>query len=214
VTTALARRTCGNDAIRLVRDAYLGRTLREADYWPLDESLARRIALAYEAMPVTPASDRDLQEAHRAYSALVGEVDRQFEATLESDFVVRFTDDDPYPNSTAMMADLKENRRLLVYRTSPDHRHPFLTAEQNDRLRAVHDFYGHGAEGFQFGPRGEDNAWREHARIFSAAAIPALASETRGQNSWVNVFPGHELLPVRERPYATQKFGLLPEWGW
>ena len=37
----------------------------------------------------------------------------------------------------------------------------------NDLFRAVHDALGHGKEGFQFGPRGELNAYLAHSRMFS-----------------------------------------------
>jgi len=41
-----------------------------------------------------------------------------------------------------------------------------------------------------------------------------MTTETRGQNSWVNFMPGHEKMSARERPFADQKFGLLPEWAY
>lgn len=59
----------------------------------------------------------------------------------------------------------------------------------NDLFRAVHDIFGHGAEGFQFGERGEDNAFRSHFVMFSPLAQQAMGTETRGQNSWVNFGP-------------------------
>ena len=59
----------------------------------------------------------------------------------------------------------------------------------NDLFRGVHDILGHGAEGFQFGPRGEENAYRSHAVMFSPLARQAMATETRAQNSWVNYGP-------------------------
>lgn len=59
----------------------------------------------------------------------------------------------------------------------------------NDLFRGVHDILGHGAEGFQFGPQGEENAYRSHAVMFSPLARQAMATETRTQNSWVNFGP-------------------------
>ena len=59
----------------------------------------------------------------------------------------------------------------------------------NDLFRGVHDILGHGAEGFQFGPQGEENAYRSHAVMFSPIARQAMATETRTQNSWVNFGP-------------------------
>src|SRR6185436_7623316 len=62
-------------------------------------------------------------------------------------------------------------------------------APVNDIFRAVHDFFGHAKEGYQFGPRGEYNAWREHSGMYSEEAQGALAAETLAQNAWVNFGP-------------------------
>jgi hypothetical protein len=76
--------------------------------------------------------------------------------------------------------------------------HPLLV---NDVFRIVHDFYGHTQHGFQFGPVGEYNAYREHAQMYSDAALPALAAETLAQNAWVNFGPHNpQSLPPSERP--------------
>src|SRR5581483_7315622 len=88
----------------------------------------------------------------------------------------------------------------------------------NDIFRAVHDLVGHAATGFQFGPVGEENAFRFHATVHGAAALPALAAETRLQNCWVNfaadLHDAHSRLirrgkpryfPLSARPYAAQK---------
>jgi hypothetical protein len=94
----------------------------------------------------------------------------------------------------------------------------------NCLLRAVHDVFGHAAHNFQFGPRGEENAYHLHCQMFHPESIPALTSETRGQNCWVNFGPhlrnakgeipmkGEEgyIMPC-DRPFAPQKAGLLPE---
>ena len=95
----------------------------------------------------------------------------------------------------------------------------------NDLFRAVHDIFGHAKEGHQFGPRGEENAWRQHVRMFTAEARPAMTSETRGQNSWVNYgphlrredgslpLPGDEdFVHPADRPYADQKIIAFPSW--
>jgi hypothetical protein len=93
----------------------------------------------------------------------------------------------------------------------------------NDMFRAVHDYFGHAKEGYEFGPRGEYNAYLAHSKMFSKTAIPALTAETMGQNSWVNF--GKHLrdekgnIPKKgeagyksptERPYAAQKATALP----
>ncbi len=94
----------------------------------------------------------------------------------------------------------------------------------NDVFRGVHDFFGHTERGNSFGLIGEENAWDVHARMFTPVARRAMTSETRGQNSWVNSGKhmrnadgsikkkGDEgYLNAKERPFASQKIGLLPE---
>lgn len=95
----------------------------------------------------------------------------------------------------------------------------------NDLFRAVHDVFGHAKEGHQFGPRGEENAWRQHVRMFTPAARRAMTSETRGQNSWVNYGPhlrrpdgslpspgDDDFIHPADRPYADQKIVAFPSW--
>jgi len=99
--------------------------------------------------------------------------------------------------------------------------HPLAQIDQatgltmNDKLRAVHDLFGHDEGGFQFGPRGEENAWLKHSRMFPPEAIPALTTETKGQNSWVNfgkhVREAEGKIAPADRPFAEQKAGLLPK---
>ena len=98
------------------------------------------------------------------------------------------------------------------------------TLLNNDVFRFVHDFFGHTERGNGFGIIGEENAWDVHARMYSNVARRAMTTETRGQNSWVNSGPqmrnangdiikrGEEgFLPAKDRAYAPQKMGLLPE---
>lgn len=88
----------------------------------------------------------------------------------------------------------------------------------NDVFRFVHDFFGHTERGNSFGPIGEENAWDVHARIYTPLARRAMTTETRGQNSWVN-FGAHlrdengniKNILLKDRPFADQKLGLLPE---
>jgi len=94
----------------------------------------------------------------------------------------------------------------------------------NDVFRGVHDFFGHSERGNSFGAKGEENAWDVHSRMYGDKARRAMTTETRGQNSWVN-FGGQMRNPdgsvmkkgdegfmsAKERPFAPQKTGLLPE---
>lgn len=94
----------------------------------------------------------------------------------------------------------------------------------NDLFRFVHDFFGHTERGNGFGAIGEENAWDVHSRMYSPKARRAMTTETRGQNSWVNFGPQMRnkdgkiikkgepgYLSARERQFAPQKMGLLPE---
>ena len=148
---------------------------------------------------------------------------------------------EPYESSRAMRWDVLANRHLYVLRT--DHafgthpREPGLNWMQmptdlvmpggrllvNDLFRAVHDLFAHAFPGTTFGPNGEERAWFVHSRMCTALARPALTSETRGQNCWVNFGPhmrrsdgSHRQegepgwLAQAERPFAAQKNALLP----
>jgi hypothetical protein len=97
----------------------------------------------------------------------------------------------------------------------------------NDVFRFVHDVFGHGERGNSFGAKGEENAWDVHSRMYSPIARKAMTTETRGQNSWVN-FGKHMRNPdgsikkkgdegymdPKQRPYADQKIGLLPDFAY
>jgi hypothetical protein len=51
--------------------------------------------------------------------------------------------------------------------------------------------------------------------MYSPEALPAVTSETRGQNSWVNYGPfgetNRKASPL-ETIYADQKTGIMPNW--
>lgn len=173
----------------------------------IDEQAAARMAGVYESLPANDPAARE------AYGALTREVDQQFKAIQDAGYTIEFTPNDPYAGenpSAAMMEDLRKNRRLKIFATPENDFHPYLTPEQNNKFRAVHDFLAHAGGGNQFGPLGEENAYRIHAQTLSPQARRALATETRGQNSWVNFGPNRDL-PAAQRPFATQKAALWPE---
>jgi hypothetical protein len=212
-----ARRPMGNDEVRRVSEQY-NRTIglgpgKIGSYQPVSKAIGQAIAKEYDALPTSAKPGTpEFNKARQSYNALKMEVEQQYQSMLKSGLKVEVVDQEPYASSADMMKDLRENWRLKVLMTGENQAHPFLDAETNNKLRAVHDFFGHAKEGYEFGPRGEDNAWRAHASMFSNDAIPALTTETRGQNSWVNFTEGHADLPAGKRPFAEQKFGLLPEW--
>jgi hypothetical protein len=168
----------------------------------VDPEKAAHMAQVYAGLPAHQP------EAKAAYDALNSEVANQYQSIIDNGHTIHFTDSDPYKTSKEMIADVRDNRNLNVFRTQGDV-HPFMTPEQNDKFRAVHDWLAHAGEGHSFGPKGEENAYRVHSSTLSPLAQRALATETRGQNSWVNYGPNAHL-PASERPFAQQKAALWP----
>ena len=219
-----------------------------------DVERAKRIAAAYEAMEDSPNDP----EVRRAYEAMAKETIEQYQDFLDAGYVVEINNEEPYANSEEMIEDLRNNKRIRIFSTeagfgdtpiTPKQRaeNPLLATTEftdvngqpmlvNDLFRAVHDFFGHAELGNSFGPKGEENAWNVHARMYSPLARRAMTTETRGQNSYVN-FSGvneevelirQEAVKLREQgkvdeaaalvnqiydeaKFAEQKIGLLPE---
>jgi DNA-binding XRE family transcriptional regulator len=220
----------------------------------LDKDRAKRISDEFDAMKHSPNDP----EVAKAYKALSEETIAQYEAFLDAGYVVEINNDEPYTNSQEMIDDLRKNKSIKIFSTESGFGDTPITEKQrkenpllaktkfkdvngqpmlvNDLFRAVHDFYGHAELGNSFGPKGEENAWNVHARMFSPIARRAMTTETRGQNSYVN-FSGinKEADKLREKArklreegkfdealeitgqiyqltsFADQKVGLLPE---
>jgi hypothetical protein len=148
-------------------------------------SQGKRIANEYEAAPsFDPA-------AALHYKAMAEETQKQF------DFLTRpkqrgglgvdvsVTQNDPYKRARDMMADASAGK-FQVLSTKTTGGHPYFSDDQNDMFRAVHDYFGHAATGRGFDPHGEEAAFRSHVTMFTPRARPAMATETRGQNSAIN----------------------------
>ena len=95
------------------------------EYWEMirpDERFAQFCADAHEHARHTPLEFRTLE----SYRTLIAEIGEQFELFLESGytFLIWRRDGQPYRNSQAMGADVRNKHRLFVYPTtgmSPDH---------------------------------------------------------------------------------------------
>ena len=208
-------------------------------YVSVGEDMAKSIGDYYQQSAHIP-NDPKVQAS---YKALRQETIDQFNYLREQG--VRFTpwtqEGQPYANSEEMLADVHQNQHLYFFPTASGfgegeqaQDHPMLAdtgIEEgghkyllNDMFRAVHDYFGHALYGNQFGPRGEEHAWRAHRKMYSDEAAPAMSYETRGQNSWVNYGPhmrrqdgslyqkgDPEYQDVLTRPYAEQKANLLPD---
>lgn len=198
-------------------------------YLPVDEARAKRIADFYHSAKHAPADPR----VRRSYDAMGEETLRQYQWAKEQggvEFEPWEDEGQPYANSQDMRDDARGGH--LYYYTGGDHPGDSLPhrpsrvqgRSHNDLFRAVHDLYGHALHGNQFGPRGEEHAWRTHSKMYSPEAKPAMSAETRGQNSWVNYGPhmrrpdgsvprqeDSDWVPHPQRRFAEQKSVLLPD---
>lgn len=208
---------------------------RAREYVKVDVARATRIAQAYADMKHDPQNPA----VAAAYQAMAEETLAQYQyvkATGLKIDAIQEGQPDPYPAGPRdVLKDINAGH-IWYYPTKfgfgsdasfdpatnpllepttevSDNGEPMLV---NDVFRVVHDFFGHGLEGSGFGARGEENAWQSHMRLFSASAVPAMTSETRGQNSWVNYGPygAANRADRRNTVYADQKSGIMPSWTW
>ncbi|MCS6944184.1 MAG: hypothetical protein RMK97_02005 [Sutterellaceae bacterium] len=219
-------------AERYMRDAGI-------DYRPqrqfveVDPEFATRVAKAYEEMKHNPNDPM----VRAAYQKMIEETVAQYEALRRAGYKFDFMPEgrDPYGNPRNAIKDLVQNKRMLVFPTEagfggPASKHidvsdnPLLMkvgekwsgkdVTANDLFRAVHDAFGHAKEGVGFRARGEENAFQQHMTMYSPLAARAMATETRGQNSWVNFGPyaaKNRRASPADTEYAPQKVGLLPD---
>jgi hypothetical protein len=197
-------------------------------YLDVDPDHAMKVADFYEAARHAPNDPA----VRAAYDAMKAETLAQYRHLQKMGVTLEpWTQaGQPYADSKEMTRDARSGH--LYFFTGGDFPGDHHLREEapgtdgltyNDVFRAVHDYFGHAMYGNQFGPRGEEHAFRTHARMFTPRALPAMAAETKGQNSWVNFGPhmrgptGRLLtpsdpgfLPAPQRPYAQQKNLVLP----
>lgn len=161
-------------------------------------------------------NDRKNKDVVKAYEELNAELLKQYDALVAAGMRFEALNDydaynKTYPNSAAVIKDIRNNNQLMFLKTNPQtfgplkngkpmdfSFHPLLQnsgrkdsagneLNYNDILRVVHDAIAHGTYAAEFGPIGEESAWHTHIRtIDNPWARWALTMETRGQNSFVN----------------------------
>jgi hypothetical protein len=204
-------------------------------YAEIDLDRAKRLAKAYDKMANNPSDPK----VKKAYDKMIEETMAQYEALRKKGYKFDFMPEsgDIYGNPRNAINDLIINKRMSVFPTEQGfggpsaaqalEANPLLMrigekwsgkeVTANDVFRAVHDAFGHAKHGVGFKARGEENAFQSHARMYSPEALPAVASETRGQNSWVNYGPygakNRTASPI-DTEYAEQKTGIMPAWTW
>lgn len=209
---------------------------RQTEYMKVDEQRAQRIAEEFDRMQHDPADPK----VKASYDAMIKETLAQYQAIKATGLKVEFIDfektGDPYGNPRNAILDVVNNNHLWVFPTDlgfggsesadvdisgnpllarTDEKISGKTALANDIFRVVHDYFGHIKEGVGFRAEGEENAWQQHATMYSDLARPAMTSETRGQNSWVNFGPYAEFNKTAngaDTQYAPQKVGLMADW--
>jgi len=153
----------------------------------------------------------EIPEIKRSYEAMRQHVQSQYEFMTKPEheggmgISVETTPQDPYSSHKEMAEDLRANRRLKVLSTEATGPHAYFSNEENDRFRAVHDVFGHGAAGRGFSRHGEEAAYLSHQQMFPPEAHAALTSETRGQNSYLNTEGSF--------PEQGSKLIGLPKWA-
>ena len=187
----------------LAKQSAIGRTFQLAADG--DDAYKRSVFEAYgkrypELVEATGAQNYD-QLLEASYRQLAKETADQFHA-LPVNMSYHRAGEGNYQSSGEMLRDVYGNRHLYVYQGGDPH--DFLNAldpesglNTNEMFRAIHDFYGHAVHGNPFGPKGEEIAYGAHAQMFSPLARMAMASETRGQNSFVNYTPVNAELKAR-----------------
>lgn len=207
--------------------------------YQIDKENSKRIADAYDDMLNEPENPEVIASYQAMATETVEQYDLLISNGYIFEFFE--SDGEPYGSSKEMLKDLQDNKHLYILSTEKDFGIAGITAQQrkesalladsnrkdlngntlliNDIFRGIHDAFGHGERGNSFGAIGEENAWDVHSRMYSPLARRAMTSETRGQNSWVN-FGKHlrnedgtiKKIPAKDKPFADQKIGLLPEW--
>ena len=196
----------------------------------LDTELAQEIGQAYDVMLHDPKNP----EVKKAYDAMIKETAEQYDAIIAEGFGLEINNNEPYSSSKDMIEDMVSNKRMKIFSTESGFGSEEITDDQrsdnpllrdsgytdvngqkllmNDIFRFVHDFFGHAKRGNGFGPKGEENAWDVHSRMYTPLARRAMTSETRGQNSWVN-FSGvnEEAFKLRDKARRLRKEGRTDE---
>ena len=216
-----------NAKVQQLAKTYTTRTGRPApvtpDPSPVKSIFGRRIAKAYDAMVHAPNDPK----VKASYDALKQETLDQFNDLKESGFQFDVGENvTPYRTVAEMALDVADNQHLTVSGDPGDMPadHPLMEVAPGTGgltylqvFRSVHDIYGHTQHGFGFTSHGEELAWRSHQQMYSDAAQPALATETRGQSTWVEFGPeaknnraAIKANEVGQVKFPPQKAGLLP----
>lgn len=196
---------------------------------PFSEDLAKRVSDAFKNMEHNP-NDPSVKSA---YKKLIEEVSTQYDDLVSGGLKVdKIQGENPYKTSKDLVNSVKSTNEMKYFPTEQGFGsgaildNPLLQKTgrfngsgdemlANDLFRVVHDYHGHVKPQSSFGPKGEEIAYQSHKAMFSPEAQKALATETRGQNSFVNFGDNaiNNKLDPKNTVFAEQKIGLLPDWA-
>lgn len=175
-----------------------------------DPTFQHRVARSFERTTVHPQDHR----VKKAYAALAHEVGLQYDYLTKPrhqgglGVEVSYHAEDPYKSHQDMQHDIHKNRRLKVFASASTGGapHDLMDEDTNDKFRAVHDAFGHAATGRGFTRHGEEAAYHSHMQMFTDVARPAMATETRLQNSVLNY-------GSKPGTFPAQKAIIAPAWA-
>ena len=194
----------------------------------LNPELGARRATWYQNAESTPTEPATAA----AYHSLAQDVKAQYRYLTEKLGVKVIADNGDigagrtYETPGHMVQDIVDNKTLHVTPTEANSAHPVEAMNEvagkdatgkpmtvNDMFRAVHDYFGHSRAGNDVGPNGEDIAWQLHQQMFRPESIPALATETAGQNGYLNFSQSNQALKAAGQPaeFGPQKAALMPQ---
>lgn len=205
------------DVVHMAQDIAAGRgkNLNVKQFARLQQNPRLQHAIYQAYAKAEQTGESDTPELRASYDALARDVEHHYErmtAPREKGglgFTVEVTKEDPYTGNSkefmnALNADINR-RHIKVLSTETTGGHNYFTNEQNDKLRAVHDLFGHIGSGRGFTRHGEEAAWRVHSQMVSPEALPALTSEFRGQTAY--------LIGSGDFPAQSENLIGLPKWA-
>jgi hypothetical protein len=152
----------------------------------LRPELAERVTDWFTAKATTPTD-----AVRQSYRALERETARLFEiirrAPSFGGLGVRVqhvhSESDPYRHAAELCAELREHGSMTLTTIACDEPHPLLGGEEGgvvDKLRVVHDVFGHAALGVGFDLQSEFATWLQCRTLFSDDARRAAFCEFVG----------------------------------
>ena len=160
------------------------RVLRTTGFLPPE--LAERIAAWFTGKPAARTD-----AVQRSYRALERETARLSEIVGRAPSAgglgvrVRYvrSESDPYGHAAELCAELREDRSMTLATIAAEAPHPLLGGEEGgvvDRLRVVHDVFGHAALGLGFDLQSEYATWLQCRALFCRDARGAAFCELVG----------------------------------